>query len=120
MPYNIICISVTLISVWRFIAHSILYYADGYFIGQFSPKLIHCIGFERFLKKKSNLLRNDTIIYLAVILFQYEWSHRAKRREIIKHMQAALENSSDQEFDDEELEKLLVRLFDVFCTSHKS
>ncbi|KHN77308.1 Pleckstrin homology domain-containing family G member 7 [Toxocara canis] len=37
----------------------------------------------------------------------YEWSHRAKRREIVKHMQAALENSTDQEFDDEELEKLL-------------
>ncbi|VDN02634.1 unnamed protein product [Thelazia callipaeda] len=37
----------------------------------------------------------------------YEWSHRAKRREIIKHVQAALETSSDAEFDDEELEKLL-------------
>uniref|UniRef100_A0A915PE91 DH domain-containing protein n=1 Tax=Setaria digitata TaxID=48799 RepID=A0A915PE91_9BILA len=38
----------------------------------------------------------------------YEWSHRAKRREIIKHVQAALEVSGDPEFDDEELEKLLL------------
>lgn len=42
------------------------------------------------------------------MIFQYEWSHRAKRREIIKHVQAALETSGDPEFDDEELEKLLV------------
>uniref|UniRef100_A0A9J2Q583 DH domain-containing protein n=1 Tax=Ascaris lumbricoides TaxID=6252 RepID=A0A9J2Q583_ASCLU len=48
----------------------------------------------------------------------YEWSHRAKRREIIKHMQAALENSSDQEFDDEELEKLLDVTWDeMFITT---
>ncbi|VDN94271.1 unnamed protein product [Brugia pahangi] len=38
----------------------------------------------------------------------YEWSHRAKRREITKHVQAALETSGDPEFDDEELEKLLL------------
>uniref|UniRef100_F1L0L8 Pleckstriny domain-containing family G member 7 n=1 Tax=Ascaris suum TaxID=6253 RepID=F1L0L8_ASCSU len=48
----------------------------------------------------------------------YEWSHRAKRREIIKHMQAALENSTDQEFDDEELEKLLDVTWDeMFITT---
>ncbi|VDM08739.1 unnamed protein product [Wuchereria bancrofti] len=39
---------------------------------------------------------------------QYEWSHRAKRREIIRHVQAALETSGDHEFDDEELGKLLL------------
>uniref|UniRef100_A0A1I8EXL2 DH domain-containing protein n=2 Tax=Wuchereria bancrofti TaxID=6293 RepID=A0A1I8EXL2_WUCBA len=38
----------------------------------------------------------------------YEWSHRAKRREIIRHVQAALETSGDHEFDDEELGKLLL------------
>ncbi|VDM91893.1 unnamed protein product, partial [Onchocerca ochengi] len=38
----------------------------------------------------------------------YEWSHRAKRREIIKHVEAALETSGDSEFDDEELAKLLL------------
>ncbi|CAJ0924274.1 unnamed protein product, partial [Mesorhabditis belari] len=37
----------------------------------------------------------------------YEWSHRAKRREIIKHVQAALETSVDHEFEDEQLEKLM-------------
>ncbi|CAG9529760.1 unnamed protein product [Cercopithifilaria johnstoni] len=42
----------------------------------------------------------------------YEWSHRAKRREIIKHVQAALETSGDHEFDDEELEKLLLLKWD--------
>ncbi|MFH4973818.1 hypothetical protein AB6A40_000527 [Gnathostoma spinigerum] len=45
----------------------------------------------------------------------YEWSHRAKSREIIKHVQAALD-SSDNEFDDEELEKLLPVTWDeLFC-----
>uniref|UniRef100_A0A0M3J5A3 Putative neuronal RhoA GEF protein (inferred by orthology to a S. mansoni protein) n=1 Tax=Anisakis simplex TaxID=6269 RepID=A0A0M3J5A3_ANISI len=52
-------------------------------------------------------------------LIQYEWSHRAKRREIVKHVQSALESSSDQEFDDEELEKLLDvqwdEMFDTVC-----
>uniref|UniRef100_A0A158P6A7 Pleckstrin homology domain-containing family G member 7 n=1 Tax=Angiostrongylus cantonensis TaxID=6313 RepID=A0A158P6A7_ANGCA len=38
----------------------------------------------------------------------YEWSNRAKRREIIKHVQAALETSVDHELEDEELEKLLI------------
>lgn len=38
----------------------------------------------------------------------YEWSGRAKRREIIKHVQAALETSKDHEIEDDELEKLLV------------
>ncbi|PAV83357.1 hypothetical protein WR25_16105 [Diploscapter pachys] len=38
----------------------------------------------------------------------YEWSNRAKRREIIKHVQAALEVSKDHEIEDDELEKLLV------------
>ncbi|MCP9264296.1 Pleckstrin-likey domain-containing family G member 7 [Dirofilaria immitis] len=42
----------------------------------------------------------------------YEWSHRAKRREIIKHVQAALETSGDTEFDDEELERLLLISWD--------
>ncbi|VDK85827.1 unnamed protein product [Litomosoides sigmodontis] len=42
----------------------------------------------------------------------YEWSHRAKRREIIKHVQAALEVSGDPEFNDEELEKLLLVSWD--------
>ncbi|KAK5983311.1 Pleckstrin domain-containing family G member 7 [Trichostrongylus colubriformis] len=37
----------------------------------------------------------------------YEWSNRAKRREIIKHVQAALETSVDHELEDDELEKLL-------------
>ncbi|CAL2030142.1 unnamed protein product, partial [Caenorhabditis brenneri] len=37
----------------------------------------------------------------------YEWSGRAKRREIIKHVQAALETSKDHEIEDDELEKLL-------------
>ncbi|VDN58112.1 unnamed protein product [Dracunculus medinensis] len=37
----------------------------------------------------------------------YEWSHRAKRREITKHVEAALENAVDREFDDEELQKLM-------------
>uniref|UniRef100_A0A1I7XHJ1 DH domain-containing protein n=1 Tax=Heterorhabditis bacteriophora TaxID=37862 RepID=A0A1I7XHJ1_HETBA len=37
----------------------------------------------------------------------YEWSNRAKRREIIKHVQAALETSKDHELEDDELEKLL-------------
>ncbi|VDK26246.1 unnamed protein product [Anisakis simplex] len=53
------------------------------------------------------------------ILSMYEWSHRAKRREIVKHVQSALESSSDQEFDDEELEKLLDvqwdEMFDTVC-----
>ncbi|CAJ0574008.1 unnamed protein product, partial [Mesorhabditis spiculigera] len=37
----------------------------------------------------------------------YEWSHRAKRREIIKHVQSALGASVEHEFEDEQLEKLL-------------
>lgn len=37
----------------------------------------------------------------------YEWSNRAKRREIIKHVQAALGTSKDHEIEDDELEKLL-------------
>ncbi|VDO37496.1 unnamed protein product [Haemonchus placei] len=40
----------------------------------------------------------------------YEWSNRAKRREIIKHVQAALEMSVDHELEDDELEKLLVSI----------
>ncbi|KAJ1361900.1 hypothetical protein KIN20_021278 [Parelaphostrongylus tenuis] len=43
----------------------------------------------------------------------YEWSNRAKRREIIKHVQAALETSVDHELEDEELEKLLPVSWDV-------
>lgn len=45
---------------------------------------------------------------LKLPYFQYEWSHRAKRREIIKHVQSALGSCVDHEFEDEELEKLLV------------
>ncbi|CAI4221232.1 unnamed protein product [Auanema sp. JU1783] len=37
----------------------------------------------------------------------YEWSNRAKRREIIKHVQAALESCKDHELEDDELEKLM-------------
>ncbi|KJH53484.1 PH domain protein, partial [Dictyocaulus viviparus] len=43
----------------------------------------------------------------------YEWSNRAKRREIIKHVQAALETSVDHEVEDDELEKLLTVSWDV-------
>jgi hypothetical protein len=38
--------------------------------------------------------------------FQYDWSHRAKTREIIRHVQKAL-GDSDREFEDEELNQFL-------------
>ncbi|VDD87548.1 unnamed protein product [Enterobius vermicularis] len=38
----------------------------------------------------------------------FEWSHRAKSRELLRHVQAALiEGTADKEFDDEDIEKLL-------------
>ena len=49
---------------------------------------------------------------------QYEWSHRAKSREMLKHVHAALDSTSngaclaaEGSAEDEQLEKLLVRLF---------
>ncbi|GMT30796.1 hypothetical protein PFISCL1PPCAC_22093, partial [Pristionchus fissidentatus] len=50
----------------------------------------------------------------------YEWSHRAKRREIIKHVQSALGSTADHETEDEELEKLLpVTCDDLFDLSEE-
>lgn len=37
----------------------------------------------------------------------YEWSHRAKSREIVKHVQTALDASPDRECEDEDLAQLL-------------
>ncbi|TKR93729.1 hypothetical protein L596_008134 [Steinernema carpocapsae] len=37
----------------------------------------------------------------------YEWSNRAKRREIVRHVQSALVSSQDQEVEDEQLALLL-------------
>ncbi|CAD6184237.1 unnamed protein product [Caenorhabditis auriculariae] len=47
----------------------------------------------------------------------YDWSNRAKRREIIKHVQAALCTHSEQEIEDEELEKLLVIAYEEMFTT---
>uniref|UniRef100_A0A914YEP2 Uncharacterized protein n=1 Tax=Panagrolaimus superbus TaxID=310955 RepID=A0A914YEP2_9BILA len=41
----------------------------------------------------------------------YEWSHRAKSREMIKHVHAALDIPPDHDSEDEQLAKLMVK----FC-----
>ncbi|KAI1718600.1 rhoGEF domain-containing protein [Ditylenchus destructor] len=50
----------------------------------------------------------------------YEWSHRAKSREMIKHVHAALDSSPEQECEDEQLAKLLsVQWEELFSGAEK-